>query len=443
MEIDDPAVPAVAHLTGAGAIDVLGAAVRTAGGTLHGARTSQVQYRPGSDLVVRYRVDVTWADGRRRSNETLLASTSRTGALPGAIPVVADADDVQLVTSVWRWPFDPVVVGLEDAVTPGRTDDLVGSITGDRPAVEVVAYRPTERAVVGLTGSDGTEAYLKAVPPALLPDLVDRHERLLAADLPVPEVLATDAARGLVLLRALHGTTFRERVKADLPGWPTPSAIADLVDRIHRADPGGLPTRPGRIADGIGHAQLVAAVVPALAPALDVLTTRFAAEAGAVAARSGVAVHGDLHEGQLIIDRDGEVTGLLDLDDLAAGDPVDDLATLIGHLRFRAGGVDPGSAIAGRLRDHVRALHDHATALVGAEAIDVAVAAVLVGLATGPYRVQHEGWPDRVAAVVDEATSLVEPWTDMRKFSAGAHDGLTSHPHGGHRHPLPLMKGSA
>jgi hypothetical protein len=441
VEIDDPAVPAVVHLTGSGAGDVLGAAVQVAGGTLHGARTTQVQYRPGSDLVVRYRAEVTWADGQRRS-ETLLAAANRTGALPGTIPVVADADD-ELVASVWRWPFDPIVVGLEDAVTTGRVDDLVAPVTGSRPAVEVIAYRPTERAVVRLTGDDGTVAYLKAVPPALLPDLVDRHQRLLDIGLPVPEVLAADPVRGIAVLRALPGSTLRERIKGGLPGWPDPSAIEALLAGVHRADPTGLGTRAGRVADGIGHAQLVATIAPELRPALEVLTARFAAEAAAVAARSGAVVHGDLHEGQLIVDPGGAITGLLDVDDLSAGDPVDDLATLIGHLRFRADGFETGSAPARRLHEHVSALHEHAAGLVGAETIDVAVAAVLVGLATGPYRVQHAGWPGRVAGVVDHALGLVAPWADMRGFSAVPHEDLTLDAHGGDRHRIPLMKGRA
>lgn len=436
MEIQDPVVPAVAHLTGAGATDVLGAAVRAAGGALHEARTTQVQYRPGTDLVVRYRADVTWADGRR-GDDTLLAAAHPAGALPGTIPVVAATDEGELVASVWRWPFDPVVVGLEDAVTPGRIDDLVGPVTGARPALEVVAYRPTERAVVRLTGDDGTVAYLKALPPALLPQLVDRHARLLDAGLPVPEVLAVDPARGLVVLRALLGTTLRERIKGDLPGWPAPATIADLTDRIHHTDPTGLGTRAGRVRDGIGHARLVAAVCPELAPALEVLTARFIAEADAVAARSGAAVHGDLHEGQLIVDGDGRITGLLDLDDLAVGDPVDDLATLIGHLRFRATGLDAGGDPSPRLHAHVRALHEQAAAAVGAEAVDVAVAAVLIGLATGPFRVQHAGWADRVAAVVADATALIAPWTDMRGFSATPHEDLIDDPEHGGRHPLP------
>ena len=441
VEIDDPALPSVPHLTGAGAHDVVGAAVVAAGGTLHDLTPTQVQYRPGSDLVVRYRADVTWADGRRRGAETLLAAAHRGGALPGTIPVVAD--DEGLVASVWRWPFDPLVVGLTDAVTPGRTDDLVAGIVGACTAVEVVAYRPTERAVVRLTGGDGRVAYLKVLPPAQLPALVERHRRLHDAGLPVPEVLAVDADRGIAVLRALPGTTLRERIKDDLPGWPAADAITDLVGRIHRTDPGGLGTRAGRIADATGHAQLVATVVPALVPALDALTARFADEDGVVAARSGAVVHGDLHEGQLVVDPTGAVTGLLDVDDVAGGDPVDDLATLIGHLRFRARSADPSATGSGRLLAHLRALHDHAAARVGREAIDVAVAAVLVGLAAGPYRVQRPGWQADVAAVVADATDVLAGRTDRRGFSGAPHEHLTRAPESGNRQPIPLTKGSA
>ncbi len=441
VDIDDPALPAVPHLTGDGAHDVVDAAVVAAGGTLHGLAPTQVQYRPGSDLVVRYRADVTWADGERRSAETLLAAAHRSGALPGTIPVVAD--DEGLVASVWRWPFDPLVVGLTDAVTPGRTDDLVAGIVGARPAVEVVAYRPTERAVVRLTGADGRATYLKVLPPAQLPALVERHQRLHDAGLSVPEVLAVDADRGIAVLRALPGTTLRERIKDDLPGWPTAAAIADLVGHIHRTDPDGLGIRSGRVADAIGHAQLVATVVPGLEPSLDALTGRVADEAGAVAARSGALVHGDLHEGQLVVDPTGAVTGLLDVDDIAAGDPVDDLATLIGHLRFRARSADPSAPGTARLVDHVCALHDHAADRVGRDAIDVAVAAVLVGLATGPFRVQRPGWQADVAGVVADATDVAAGRTDMRAFSGGPHDHLTADPESGNRQPVPLTKGSA
>lgn len=430
MDIDDPVMPAVVHLTGASAPDVLSAAVRAAGGHLHSARASQVQYRPGTDLVVRYRADVTWADGRRRADETLLAAAHPDGALPGTIPVVTEADGRELIASVWRWPFDPVVVGLQDAVTPGGTDDLVGGILGPRPDVEVIAYRPTERAVVRLRATHGAVAYLKAVPPAELLGLVARHRVLLDVGLPVPEVLASDADRGLLLLRARPGTTLRERIKGDLPGWPSAAAVADLIAAVHRADPAGLARRGGRLADGIGHGRLVATVAPELAPKLDVLTSRFMAEARAVAARSGAVVHGDLHEGQLIVDPEGTMTGLLDVDDLSIGDPVDDHATLIAHLRFRAAVLAPDAPVGDRLRRYVAALHDHARGAVGAEAIDVAVAAVLVGLSTGPFRIQHADWRAQTTAIVDAAMAMAAPHGDMRDFSADPHDQFTHGPQG-------------
>jgi len=441
VDIDDPALPAVPHLTGAGAHGVVGAAVEVAGGTLHELRASQVLYRPGSDLVVRYRADVTWGDGRRSPSETLLAAARRSGPLEGTVPVVADADG--LVASVWRWPFDPVVIGLEDAVTSGRTDDLVADVVGARPSIDVVAYRPTERAVIRVTGDDGRAAYVKAVPPSALAALVERHERLHDAGLPVPEVLATDAARGLVVLRELPGTTLRERIKADLPGWPDAAGIGDLIARIQRTDPTGLGTRSGRVADGIGHAQLVATVLPEVEPVLARLTARLTDETETVRQRSGRVVHGDLHEGQLIVDGSGAVTGLLDVDDVAAGDPVDDFATFIAHLRFRARHLDPTTPAAGRLHRHVAALHAHAATIVGPDAIDVAVAACLVGLATGPFRMQRPGWEHESAGVVADAAELLGLPSDMSGFSAAPHEALTRGPQRGNRQPLPLTKGSA
>lgn len=408
MEIVDAAVPAVQHLTGPGATEVLRAAVEAAGGVLHDVRASQVQYRPGTDVVVRYRADVTWADGSRRPAETLLACATTSGPLPGAIPVEALDGEQPLVASVWRWPFDPLVPGLERAVTPGRSDDLVGPWVGVRPSLEVVAYRPTERAVVRVTGDDGRRVYVKAVRPGDLEALVARHERLLAGGLPVPEVLTVSVDEGLVVLAERAGTTFRERIKQDLPGWPDPATIAALLALLREVDATGLPARQGRVVDALGHARLLAAVAPTLADRLEALCDRFRAALPAVRERSGAVVHGDLHEGQLVVAGDGAITGLLDVDDVGAGDPVDDLATVIGHLRFRAATAPEGPAsLPRRLAAHVDALEAHGAPQVGGEALALDVAAVLVGLATGPFRIQRAQWLDETERVLADAEAAV------------------------------------
>ncbi len=406
MEIVDGAVPAVQHLTGPGATEVLRAAVHAAGGVLHGARPSQVQYRPGTDVVVRYRADVTWADGRRRPGETLLAAASSSGPLPGAIPVETSDGDAHLTASVWRWPFDPLVPGLERAVTPGRVDELVGTWVGAGAALEVVAYRPTERAVVRVTADDGRRVYVKAVPPAAVPPLVERHARLSGAGLPVPEVLAAAEDEGLVVLAERPGTTFRDRIKTDLPGWPEPAEIGALVLRLRDVDPCGLGTRQGRVADALGHARLLCAVAPSLGEPLDALCRRFRTALPRVRDRSTGVVHGDLHEGQLIVAADGTITGLLDVDDVGLGDPVDDLATVIGHLRFRLA-TAPAHASAARLAGHIEALEAHGAASVGRDDLALNVAAVLIGLATGPFRIQRDGWLAETRDVVAHATARV------------------------------------
>lgn len=410
VEITDATVPAVQHLTGSGAGDVLRAAVEAAGGTLHGARVSQVQYRPGTDVVVRYRADVTWADGARRQTETLLAAAATSGPLPGAIPVEAIDGGQSLTASVWRWPFDPLVPGLERAVTPGRSDDLVGPWVDTGARLEVVAYRPTERAVVRVTADDGRRVYVKAVRPSHVASLVDRHGRLLDAGLPVPQVLAVSVDEGLVVLAERPGTTFRERIKQDLPGWPEPIAVSALVGRLREVDPVGLPPTQGRVADALGHARLLASVAPGLADRLDALSERFRAALPEVRARSGAVVHGDLHEGQLVVTGDGTVTGLLDVDDVGTGDPVDDLATIVAHLRFRASTSREAPAPArDRLDLHAAALQAHGASGIGEEALALNVAAVLVGLATGPFRIQRAGWlgeTEDVLAVAEAQTAL-------------------------------------
>jgi len=406
MELDDPALPAVAHLTGPGAVDVVGAAVAAAGGVLHDLRTSHVQYRPGADLVVRYRGEVTWSDGQHVADETLLAAANRGGALPGTVPVVAEADGRELEASVWRWPFDPLLPALQDAVTPGRGDHVLAPLIGATRSVEVVAYRPTERAVVRVEGAEG-RAYVKVVPPAELPALVARHERLLAAGLPVPEVLAT-TGEGLVVLAERPGTTFRQRIKDDLAGWPTTDHLCALLERLH-ALPADVPSARGsRTADGRGHAALLAAVLPDHAGALSALAERFGAGLDAVQRRSGPMVHGDLHEGQLVVEASGAVSGLLDVDDAGAGDPLDDLATLAAHLRFRAAVLEPDAPgrVRRRLLETSDDLRSRAAARWGRTATDVTVAAVLVGLATGPFRLQREGWQGAVAATITDATRI-------------------------------------
>lgn len=390
MLIEDPLLPAAAHLTGDDAADVLRPAVHASGGRLLACRTSQVQYRPASDLVVRYRCTIE--RGSTTIDDTVLAGTTAAGVPSGTLPIEATAPNGdRLTVGVWRWPFDPVLTALETMVTPHLAAAHLHDLVGNRPTLEVVAYRPTERAVVRATGA-GRTVYVKVVAPTVVDQLVERHTALAAAGLPVPRIEAT--GHGWIAMEALEGTTLRDRLKAGVPARPPAHVYRTLVETIATVDLGGLPPVRSRLDDAPHHAAMLATVVPALRGRLDDLIGRLLSSAPPATLATA---HGDLHEAQLVVD-DVDVIGLLDIDDAGPGDPLDDAGALIAHLRFRAlTAGDPDIAIAA---DRIRAAMCERFA---PDWLDHRVAAVLVGLATGPFRLQQDGWPQSTTDVLDLA----------------------------------------
>lgn len=400
---DDEVLPAAAHLAGPRADAVLRTALSAVGGELRTSRPAHVQYRPGSDVVVRFDATVSWS-GAAPVTETLVAATTGHGIPPGTLPVVAEADGRELHVGVWRWPFDPHLVGLGTMVTPASAAKRLGGLVRGPVDLEVVAYRPTERTVVRVTDADGIVRYVKVLPPPSIAPVVERHAQLREAGIPVPVILAADDTDGWLVMEELAGDTLRLRLKDHRPPWPTAAAYDELLSSLWTTElPSATPVR-ARTLDGMGHAAMLATVLPDQSPRLDRLRTALGPAAERAAERSGPTVHGDLYEAQLIVDGQ-QFTGLLDVDDAGPGDPLDDLATVLGHLRYRE--------ITDRLRG--RAIGGYADALrrdflgfvdrLGVEPreLDVVTGAVLVGLATGPFRVQHRGWKHEARRLLTRA----------------------------------------
>lgn len=417
--VDDPVLPAAAHLTGDLATAVLQPAVALEAAELLSCRATQVQYRVGSEVIVRYRAEVRRADGTI-ANDTLLAAATYGYELDGTVPVEAEQPDgTPLRASVWRWPYDPRLPALGAAVTPGlvealleqspeapSAEALLGSPAGEN-AIEVVVYRPTERAVVRLVGAD-RPLYLKIVPPGTTETLVARHVALAEAGVPVPRVLAADLAAGWFALAAVEGPTLRDILKGEPHAigepLPEPARFIELSDAIARADVTDLSGPRSRLADAHGHAAMLRTVLPdagarleRISAALDEVTER----------RELVPIHGDLHEGQLVMEN-GAIVGVLDVDDAGPGHPLGDLATLLGHIRFRAISTD---------RVDIAAYFDRARRQFAAACGDPAglaaeTGAVLVGLATGPFRIQADDWKVTTSAVLAASEEL---FAEMRE----------------------------
>ncbi|HLT15797.1 MAG TPA: aminoglycoside phosphotransferase family protein [Acidimicrobiales bacterium] len=390
--IDDPLLPAARHLFGDDAEDLVRVAVAHVGGELVELQPVQVQHRPGADLVVRYEAQVAWHGAPPRP-ETLLAAATTEGAPPGSLPLEADG----LAAGVWRYPFDPVLTALQAAVTPEPGEHL-----------EVVAYRPTRRAVVRRVDAAGATTYRKVVRPREAARLVRVHERLRAAGLPVPRVLHADVDTGLIELEALGGDNLRDRFVDDRTGWPPVHQLVELMAALAEVDLDG-DGRPG----GLGVGDATAAHAGALLAILPEERTRLGRIVDAVAdiERPGPAhartIHGDLYEAQIMV-TDGSVSGLLDLDDVRLGDPLDDAAVMIGHLHLVRPADVAHRAKLGRYRRRLRDALAEAFAPGGDRAeLDRRTAGVLVGLATGPFRAQTHAWRTEVRRRLALADRLV------------------------------------
>ena len=367
-------------------------------------------------MVVRYSAQVSW-NGEPAQRETLAASSTIHGSHAGTVGVTATTPAGPLDVGVWRWPFDPVLLGLPHVVSASSVAALLVSVHGplDPHAVrlEVVAYRPTDRAVLRVdVEGRGTVAYIKVISPDATSAIAERHRILLAAGVPVPRIDAIDEAHGVIVLAPLIGPTLRELIKADAAGWPECSGYDRLADGFASAPLDGT-ANVSRLTDGALHARMLATVMPETADRLDELAERFERTP---APPADTVIHGDLHEAQIIVDQTS-IVGVLDIDDAGPGLAVDDRANVLARLAFRAT-TDPARRVV--IQTYADRLRRDSQTRFDAAMLDLHTAAALVGLATGPFRLQSPGWSDSVVALLDVVDEL-----SMRELSATAHRHLT------------------
>jgi hypothetical protein len=389
----------LALLTGADAAGLLAAALATVDAELLSARPRQVVHRPGVDTTVGYRARVRWAGGRE-VEETLAAATPVDGRDEGGGALVLQ--DGATRVAVWRFPDDPALPGLAQACDPQAVAGLLERFgLGSGPVrLRTRAYRPRRRAVIEAIGPRG-RLFLKVVRPHRVEGLHDRHRALVAAGVPAAPSLGW-TADGVVVQQCLPGSTLRQALRSRTSSVPSGRDLLAVLARLP-ADLADEPPRPSWV-DNAGHyAGVVGASVPDEAGRATALAASIVAEAGP----SEIGpVHGDLHEGQVLVHA-GRVCGLLDVDTAGAGDVLDDRACLLGHLAVLAQIDRRRSAAIGRAaRAYLVDFDAVAPDAAARAALRHRVAAVVLSLATGPHRVQEPGW----AAATRRRLDLAAAW---------------------------------
>jgi hypothetical protein len=383
--------PVLDLLLGPQAPAVLAAALAEYGGDLCALDPVTATVRPSGAAVVRYRAAVRRADGSRGA-EVLIAATGE--AVPAGAAVVAGVHrGADVAVGIWRWPQDPALPGVALLADPAAALRGLGLTVSGPVHVAVRAYRPGQRAVVEICDS-ATTWFVKVVRPEAVSGLRARHD-LLAPHLPVPPVLAS-SADGVIVLPRAPGTAVRTLI-AD-GGWlPRPADLQALLDALP-AEVLTLPRRRGqldRVDDtaavlrhtAAGHPELLAALPGIVEPLRSALPVPITA----------TPVHGDFYEGQLLAE-DGCVTGVLDVDTAGPGERADEWATFVGHLSVAGLTTAGAQAYAAEVLEFAKRSTDPAD-------LRNRVAAVVLGLATGPFRTRHPRWPQLTAQRLELARS--------------------------------------
>jgi hypothetical protein len=418
-EAGDPYGAVMARMLGEEAFDIVAPAA-PAGSELRELEIRQVLYRPGSRVTVTYGATLRWTDGRQ-VEEAVVATADSDGLPPGAETSRAGEEQV----AVWRAPRDPLLPGMERALDQGFAKQLLADAgvqarsarltlrayrPGRRAVVEVWPVAPEQRKLVFTRGGGGgalraasstqeePALYLKVLRPDRAPEVAAVHERL-RPHVPAPPCAVVDRS-GILQLGLLRGASLGACLRHGRPRAPSPDELFDLLDRLDDADlPGDAD--PGSDAVLRRHVRLLRALVPEESKRLERLSE---ALTGAVP-QPTVMVHGDFHEGNILVGERG-ISGLLDVDDAGPGERVGDLGVLIGRIWSLAHGRAGEPALR-----YAQDLLGRSEAIVDRDELRRRVGVALVGRATGPFRNQLEGWRE----LTRRRLELAERWVSGRR----------------------------
>ena len=319
-------------LTGPEAGDILAAALRPDGAELVSWHLDAVHHRPGAGVTVGFDVAhraPTGAEGR----DYLCLSTARLTSDARRQGGYLTLDDGDAKVVAWRHPHDPELPALAAACVPVGASVVLRAAdveVGEDLALELVAYRPTRRAVVRLRAA-GVTWYLKVLRPRHLVDVHARHVQLREAGVPVPPVRLADAT-GMLLLEELPGEPLAEHLAADGARSLDPARLVGVLDSLP-ASLLDLDPRPAWADRAAFYGHGAAAVLPDRADEIGRLVRRIEHALAVSDPGPLVPTHGDFYEAQLLLGAGGRtVSGVLDVDTAGPGRRVDDLACALGHL---------------------------------------------------------------------------------------------------------------
>jgi Ser/Thr protein kinase RdoA (MazF antagonist) len=409
----DKALPMLStSLSSAAMEELLGA--RLGGVTVRSCVPCYVRYKPGTNCIVQYRLTVEehasgevdhlsahvklYAEGRAQrvwSSGVLRALSEQASARGGAVPPFVRAAHLPELGAVLQiYPVDVALPSLSVAASEaGRARvlrELRRSDDHTDGGVELLRYKPARKALLRYEAVGGT-VYAKVHADERGRVLLGAHRALFARGVATPRPLAYLPSLRLLAHEEASGTPLRSLRGTEGFVRGAREAGAALA-QLHAGPPlDGLP-RHTWADEGAALAVAVRAI-GAIRPDLreDAAATFAAAVEGLAGLGPAFAtVHGDFYDDQVLVSQAGAV--LLDLDRVAAGHPLLDVANFLAHLSAD-GNDEPARAAF---------LDSYGPA---ADALPLLEAAALLKLAVSPFRRLEPDWPAGVERLVQLAAS--------------------------------------
>lgn len=341
---------------------------------LDAVRIETLQHRPGAGVTGIYRVS--------SAAEFYVGMTTERTAHQGPETIRFDSEHGQLV--VWKHPDDPLLPGLPLATSPAAVAEAWGE-GAELTSLETISYRPLRRAVLAADFADGRRTYLKVLRQGMAEDLAARHQMLLEAGLPAPQV-AGAPMQDVVALRRGAGISLAELFLADGAAAVRPSGFVELLDALP-AEVLSLPTRDAWTDRLPSYAAAAVSALPGYEHRIRRLEEEVLAGLPVTDRGPVVPAHGDFYEANLLM-TGSRISCLLDVDSLGPGHRVDDLACFLGHIAVLPA-VDPRYI-------HAPAAFDRFARVfaggVDPEALRIRTASVALSLVSGARSTRRSDW---------------------------------------------------
>ncbi len=364
-----------------------------------------LRYEPGRRCVALYTVP----------GEPLpfaYAKASRSDPTDSVASPLEPARDFPLILeglniSVFPFPTDPKVRALARLVGGGgRCRRLLASALPDHPHLhrttpELLRYRPERRAVFRLGPAARGSVVLKLARKAGFARASHAQRVLQSSEqLQLPRHVGGSERHRMLAFDWIEGRELRDSLRAESPDLADIASVGAALAGLHAQVAQGLPERS--TASSVERMRRTAALIGLLAPEHASRANRLADEVTRtleMAPTVRASIHGDFYDNQVILTRDG--IALLDLDEAALGNPLDDLGLFVAHLLRDVLLGDLSPVVAAAARAALIEGYGQATGIVSTESLRAHVALAYLGLGPSVFRKSRDRWPEFLDKLLD------------------------------------------